>query len=77
MIASIAAVDRAAIRRTRRGDGYMLQLGSTVVVEVLPPDRHGHQVVVNRAAGGARSPAIAPHLADTLAMRIARMLAAA
>lgn len=72
----LAAVDRAAITRLRRGDGYILRVGSATVVEVLPPDRNGHQVVINRAAGGARSPAVAPHLADTMAMRIARMMAA-
>lgn len=61
-----------ARRRPRRWGGYQLYVGGRLVVVVEGPDKEGRHVVVNRAAGRVRSPAIARGLADTMAMRIAR-----
>jgi len=69
----VATVGKSDITRTSRADGgYQIYVAGRLVVVVEGPDKEGRHVVVNRAAGRVRSPAIARNWADTLALRIAR-----
>ena len=66
----VAAVGRLSITRHLRTDGYELAVGRARVARVEARDEGF--VVVNLRAGH-RSPPIARHLADAMAMRIARL----
>lgn len=69
----LAAVDAGGITRTPRQDGgYELRVRGARAAVVLPTD--AGRVVVNVQAGGMRSPALGRAQADTLALRIARLL---